>query len=221
MTKDDGAGRVLWGDDIPFIVQRKRFSTFFKTRQLHRTENKRSSAKVYISSTAVNEIVKHLCLDLNREHGGLLVGSPYVDRPGSPVYVDIAGAIPAIGAIGTPGRWMLTREAWAYVSEILEGEYSGNIVVGWYHSHPGLGAFFSGTDHFTQSMFYSNKWNVALVYDPCQPRSDFLEAPLSPWYDTAVAWFIGPSGMSLKDVQEYDLKIPPDSATREPAQLIP
>jgi proteasome lid subunit RPN8/RPN11 len=41
-----------------------------------------------------------------------------------------------------------------------------NFVIGWYHSHPNLGAFFSGVDRKTQKDFFSSNYNLGLVIDP-------------------------------------------------------
>merc|ERR1740125_47561 len=43
------------------------------------------------------------------------------------------------------------------------------MVVGWYHSHPGMGCWFSGTDMNTQQSFEAlNQRAVAVVVDPIQ-----------------------------------------------------
>jgi proteasome lid subunit RPN8/RPN11 len=42
----------------------------------------------------------------------------------------------------------------------------GTIVVGWYSSHPHLGAFFSETDRTTQHNFFRNAFSLGLVIDP-------------------------------------------------------
>ncbi|MCY1311905.1 hypothetical protein D9M70_622700 [compost metagenome] len=39
-------------------------------------------------------------------------------------------------------------------------------MVGWYHSHPNLGAFFSGVDRKTQKDFFNSNYNLGLVIDP-------------------------------------------------------
>jgi proteasome lid subunit RPN8/RPN11 len=39
-------------------------------------------------------------------------------------------------------------------------------VIGWYHSHPNLGAFFSGTDRKTQREFFNREYHLGLVIDP-------------------------------------------------------
>jgi hypothetical protein len=59
-----------------------------------------------------------------------------------------------------------TPEAWAHISGLIEEDYPDLAIVGWYHSHPGLGVFMSGTDRSTQNAFFNHPWNVAVVVDP-------------------------------------------------------
>ena len=49
---------------------------------------------------------------------------------------------------------------------------SFDVIVGWYHSHPGFGCWLSGVDINTQQNFeYLNKRSVAVVIDPVQSVS--------------------------------------------------
>ena len=49
------------------------------------------------------------------------------------------------------------------------------IVVGWYHSHPGLGAWLSSVDQNTHNSFQQlHKRAVALVVDPVQSLKVFI-----------------------------------------------
>lgn len=53
--------------------------------------------------------------------------------------------------------------------EMLKQTNRGELVVGWYHSHPGLGCWLSGVDVNTQQSFEQlNKRSVAVVVDPIQ-----------------------------------------------------
>lgn len=45
----------------------------------------------------------------------------------------------------------------------LEYDY---VLVGWYHSHPGLGCFMSATDMTTQKRMFNSPFHSALVVDP-------------------------------------------------------
>ena len=54
-------------------------------------------------------------------------------------------------------------EVWSRINERVSAE---RIVVGWYHSHPNLGAYFSGTDRRTQRAFFNNHYSLGWVIDP-------------------------------------------------------
>ena len=45
------------------------------------------------------------------------------------------------------------------------------LIVGWYHSHPGLGAFFSATDRRTQRDFFPHAYSIGWVVDPASGDS--------------------------------------------------
>ena len=58
----------------------------------------------------------------------------------------------------------------------------GDMVVGWYHSHPNLGAFLEHTIARTQRAFSDPPYSVGLVIDPMRGEE---------------AWFIGPRSTPL------------------------
>jgi proteasome lid subunit RPN8/RPN11 len=59
----------------------------------------------------------------------------------------------------------------------------GEVVVGWFHSHPDLGAFFSGTDRRTQAGFFHHPFSLGWVVDPVRGEQ---------------AWFCGPHSVELQ-----------------------
>ena len=55
------------------------------------------------------------------------------------------------------------------ILDILQQTGRGEMVVGWYHSHPGFGCWLNSTDVNTQQSFEAlNPRAVALVVDPIQ-----------------------------------------------------
>ena len=48
----------------------------------------------------------------------------------------------------------------------LDGLNYDYVLVGWYHSHPGLGCFMSQTDIETQKRMFNAPFHTALVVDP-------------------------------------------------------
>jgi len=132
---------------------------------------------IFIQRQALESLHDFLAHDLGREHGGVLVGRPLVDRQSGRSFVVIYSAIPAMESKGSSIHLQFTPETWTYISGIIAENYPDQVVVGWYHSHPGLGVFMSETDRATQRAFYYHPWNLAVVADPLVHKT---------------GWFIGP-----------------------------
>lgn len=116
-------------------------------------------ARIY--PLALGKILKHSLTSINREVIGLLVG-----RTQTGDVLEIWDAVTG-GQMGTPGFVSLQEEVQASVAEKLATEETGFYIVGWYHSHPGLGIFLSGTDIETQKQYQTMfSKAVALVIDP-------------------------------------------------------
>ncbi|MFW9783957.1 MAG: hypothetical protein ACFFFB_16850, partial [Candidatus Heimdallarchaeota archaeon] len=63
---------------------------------------------------------------------------------------------------------VLDKRHYAFISEIddkLYSEKKGHYVVGWFHSHPGLGLFFSDIDLRNQVFFQTHEDGIGLVFD--------------------------------------------------------
>ncbi|HSQ70520.1 MAG TPA: Mov34/MPN/PAD-1 family protein [Steroidobacteraceae bacterium] len=111
------------------------------------------------------------------EQGGLLIGEVFEavqDAAGPPTFtVLLKRCIPATHYAASAVSLQMGTEVWSRAREALETE---EMIAGWYHSHPGLGAFFSRRDRQTQRDFFSHAWSVGWVVDPS---------------DASEAWFVG------------------------------
>jgi proteasome lid subunit RPN8/RPN11 len=140
------------------------------------------------------------------ECGGLLVGEPIVNTAGDtfPALVHVRAGVAGVDAEATSTSLRLHTGVWDAARAVLQ---PGECVVGWFHSHPGIGAFFSGTDRQTQAGFFHHPFSLGWVIDPqrreqawffgpasrvlasdavvrlCRPaaRGDTLHAPPDPW----------------------------------------
>lgn len=101
------------------------------------------------------------------EVGGLLVGEVFRDEAGR-LLVDAVVAIPALGALQEAAYFRLTEAAWEHISRERAALHPDLLTVGWYHTHPGMGVFFSGTDRASQRAFFNRPWNIGLVIDPAR-----------------------------------------------------
>lgn len=121
-----------------------------------------NSPKVFLLKKVSEKVDIHL-KSSNNELGGILIGNFYVDDHDSVKVIVIKDCIESTNFKSTSVSLEMTTDIWSEVNKITN---SIDIVVGWYHSHPNLGAFFSGTDRYTQSHFFNNDYSLGLVIDP-------------------------------------------------------
>jgi proteasome lid subunit RPN8/RPN11 len=134
---------------------------------------------VVVVSIAVRDAVADHLGTHRDERGGLLCGSLYAGERGTVEAVEIRAAVPATEFSSSGVSLRMETGVWDRVRETLA---PGEIVVGWYHSHPGLGAFFSGTDRRTQAAFFNHPFSLGWVIDPLRREE---------------AWFSGAQSESL------------------------
>jgi hypothetical protein len=105
---------------------------------------------------------RHLAASFD-EQGGLLVGEAFAGNDGAILAVLVRCAVAALDFASSGVSLRMESGVWTRAREALR---SGELIVGWYHSHPGLGAFFSGTDRTTQRAFFPHSFSVGWVRDP-------------------------------------------------------
>jgi proteasome lid subunit RPN8/RPN11 len=97
------------------------------------------------------------------EVGGILVGTVYEENGRYLVVVE--NALEAQHTLA--GTTFVTFTGKTWLDLLQQRATSAFTVVGWYHSHPGIGIFLSSNDEFIQQGFFSNRpWYIALVVDP-------------------------------------------------------
>lgn len=114
-------------------------------------------------------IVEHVNSSTDAEVGGILVGH-FGD--GGPVVV---ASVPAHKATSESANVTFTHEVWEEVLPAIDRDYPGEVVVGWYHSHPGFGVFLSEYDKFIQTNFFADPQMEALVIDPLRGEGGWFE----------------------------------------------
>merc|ERR1711937_710693 len=123
-----------------------------------------TAEQVYISSLALLKMLKHGRAGVPMEVMGLMLGE-FVDEYTVKV-VDVF-AMPQSGT----GVSVEAVDAvfQAKMLDMLKQTGRPEMVVGWYHSHPGFGCWLSGVDVNTQQSFEAlNARAVAVVVDPIQ-----------------------------------------------------
>jgi proteasome lid subunit RPN8/RPN11 len=127
---------------------------------------------VFLESSARDALYHQSEADTSREHGGILLGEPFNDGSGA-YYVVVDDVVPAYGTAGSPIHLRFQPNSWQNVWKRLNDRPDLH-VIGWYHTHPGLGVFLSGTDMRTQQLHFSQPWHLAVVLDPIRKKIGFF-----------------------------------------------
>lgn len=150
-------------------------------RQLCGNDDAAGGTEVLVDQAVYQQVLSHLRSG-RRELGGLLIGRAFGDRdqPARVARVELLAAVPAAQSSGNGYSLRMEASVWTAAAERLAQHPAGDElkVVGWYHSHPGLGAFFSATDCATQAAFFNHDYSIGWVIDP---------------HDDTHACFVGPT----------------------------
>jgi proteasome lid subunit RPN8/RPN11 len=133
-----------------------------------------------------------------REVGGVLVGYQALTQPavGAPEHAVLVTNLIPIQAGSSSGSHVRFDETdWEYVDRQMESLYAGEgkCRVGWYHTHPTQGIFFSNYDRDAHTVF-QQPFQFALVVDP---RA--MEAGLFYWKEHAARQLGGPIRFQLQN----------------------
>merc|ERR1711933_169327 len=123
-----------------------------------------TAEQVYISSLALLKMLKHGRAGIPMEGMGLMLGE-FIDD-----YTINCVDVFAMPQSGTSVSVEAVDPVFqTKMLDMLKQTGRPEMVVGWYHSHPGFGCWLSSTDINTQSSFEAlNSRAVALVVDPIQ-----------------------------------------------------
>ena len=131
---------------------------------LHGIEPAKNQVKVVLSQLALRQIEGHSVSDLRRELGGVLLG--HATQSTLTIRVHVAAAIPIQSDDHGPVHFTFNADAWAQLHLDRAERYPQLDVVGWYHTHPDLGVFYSADDIVVHSAAFVLPWQVGLVLDP-------------------------------------------------------
>jgi len=132
-----------------------------------------SKVVIYIDKQAYDDIHRHGAANPQREIVGILLGNVSEDSTGK-YRVDIVGIVKSESAPGNQTQAQFTHEVWLQLVESAQRNYPNQKVVGWYHTHPGFGAFMSDDDINSHRVAFSHPWHVAAVCDPIKNELCFF-----------------------------------------------
>jgi proteasome lid subunit RPN8/RPN11 len=153
-----------------------------------------SEVRVIVSGQARQALIAH-CEESNihgREVGGILIGYRYErvsEASGEILYfTTLTDLIPVQSRNSSEAHVQFDEESWEWVERQMTERFSpeGKCRLGWYHTHPSQGIFFSGQDRDAHTIF-QQPWQFALVVDP-----QVMEAGFFYWTDYHERMLNGP-----------------------------
>ncbi len=143
-----------------------------------------SQPVVLMHQTALLQVNAHSRSRLDCELGGALLGHAYRYKTG--VVVEVKAALPAVSSDHGPVHFTFSADSWARLHRDRTAHYAQLDIVGWFHTHPDLGVFYSSDDVVVHSAAFTQPWHVGLVVDPVREEAAFFG-----WVDGALRAFNG------------------------------
>lgn len=177
-----------------------------------------SKVVIYIDKQAYDDIHRHGAANPEREIVGILLGNVSEEVSGK-YRVDVVGIAKSESAPGNKTQAQFNNEVWLQLVESAKRDYPNQKVVGWYHTHPGFGAFMSDDDVNSHRLAFSHPWHIAAVCDPVKNELCFFG-----WDDSEIKAI---KGFYTYEVPAKEPKLlpgpesKPPLKTKTPAFLIP
>jgi proteasome lid subunit RPN8/RPN11 len=166
---------------------RKQPPDLTEVAHLHGREPGPAQVRVIVGQAALQQIDSHGRSNLYSELGGALLGRAYQFQ--ERLYVEIQAALPVASADHGPVHFTFNADSWRQLSRDREQHYPNLEIVGWFHTHPNLGVFYSADDVVVHSAAFTLPWQVGLVVDPAREEACFFGweggelAPLPGFYE--------------------------------------
>lgn len=168
---------------------------------------------VFFAAEVVRAIEAHAKANVEIEVGGVLLGAFYSGDKGS--FIEVTDFIEAAAAKSTGVSLTFTHETWEIIHAEQARRGPGLMIVGWYHTHPGLGVFLSNEDEFIHTSYFTDPWQVALVVDPVYDNWGCFK-----WTDRNLVqtggFYVFGARKEAKQVRDYTVKLE-GSRQRTPA----
>ncbi|MCI0397940.1 MAG: Mov34/MPN/PAD-1 family protein [Chloroflexi bacterium] len=147
---------------------------------LHGREPAPGQVQVTVGQAALRQIEAHGASNLRSEVGGVLLG--HASQDNGRIVVEVLAALPVVTDDHGPVHFTFTADAWAQLHQDRTARYPTLQIVGWFHTHPDLGVFYSSDDVVVHSVAFVLPWHVGLVLDPVRNEGSFF------------GWQPGPAG---------------------------
>lgn len=132
---------------------------------------------VFVTNAVLRSMYDHAVEGYPVEIGGYYLGLPLQDRE---LALRATFITEAVRAIATSTRAHVTMHAETFHEVEKCREKSDTILVGYYHSHPGLSVFQSGEDVYNFRTYHPENYQIAIVVDSTLTKPESLD-PSKSW----------------------------------------
>ncbi|GAP20151.1 Mov34/MPN/PAD-1 family protein [Leptolinea tardivitalis] len=133
------------------------------------------AVQIFLTQHAFIRICAHAGSDLQNEVGGWLAGKAYLDKETGKPFIVISVALPAEFTVQGSASLTFTQESQVKLHAILNEDYPDLMLLGWFHTHPRMGVFFSEWDRWLHENFFPEPWQVGLVIEPYSAAGGFFQ----------------------------------------------
>ena len=119
---------------------------------------------VIVNEKAFEDMMDHARSDLHSEVGGLLLGGLFFSN--NSIFVEIEQVLSADQTSSDFASIKFNYKTWLDFDTKKRQSFPDKKVVGWYHSHIGIGVFFSSMDKDVHRVVFPEPWLVGVVVDP-------------------------------------------------------
>lgn len=118
--------------------------------------------------------MEHATSDLECEVGGILVGNWSINSEIRQQFILVEAVLPARFTRQGSIYLTFTQDSLVDLHAEMDEHYPSKQIVGWYHTHPGMGVFLSPYDTWLHDHFFPEPWQVALVIEPHSTAGGFF-----------------------------------------------
>ena len=129
---------------------------------------------VFLTQPAYSRICLHAQSDLQNEVGGALAGRWCQDAISGSQFIVVDAVLPARHTRYGSAFLTFTTDSLLTFQQEIEKYHPGKQIVGWYHTHPGMGVFMSGYDTWLHEHFFPEPYQTALVIEPRSSQAGFF-----------------------------------------------
>jgi proteasome lid subunit RPN8/RPN11 len=137
-------------------------------------DGNKAAVSVFFTQPAFVRVCSLAGRDLDNEVGGALIGQWRVDKQNGEQFIVAEAVLPAHHTRQGSAFLTFTQDTLVALHQEQEDRYPDKRIVGWFHTHPRMGVFLSDYDIWLHQHFFPERWQVALVIEPCTQIGGFF-----------------------------------------------